>query len=134
MEQEIKSAATRFDQGKIRMTILPLSRSLREVMKVGEFGARKYGDLNYTKGMSESRYLNAFFRHAVLAYFWGGQDYDFDPECEQCAAGNCATNEDPKKMLHSGLHHLAHAAWNILAWLEQVTSSAFKHLDDRSKQ
>jgi Domain of unknown function (DUF5664) len=89
--------AIRHDSGKPRITILP-GLAIEQVSKVGEMGALKYGDYNYRKGMKVSRFINPIWRHVFIEYFFKGNDVD--PE--------------------SGLHHLAHGAWNCLALLEQV--------------
>lgn len=69
--------------------------ALREVVKVATFGARKYVRGNWVHvENAQERYLDALHRH-LLAHH-GGELLDAE----------------------SGLTHLAHAAWNILALLE----------------
>ncbi len=104
----MKKQGKKFDQGKIRITILP-GIAIAEVMRVAEMGAKKYGDLNYKKGMPASKYINAAFRHVVLKWWFLGQDNDHE----------------------SGLSHLAHGAWNILALCEQMMLKP--EFDDRPK-
>jgi hypothetical protein len=99
----------RHDLGKPRISVLP-GRAIEMVMQVGEFGAKKYGDHNYRGGMAVSKYLDAAYRHAFVEFLFKGQDAD--PE--------------------SGLPHLAHAAWNLLAALEQMTLKP--ELDNRYKE
>lgn len=53
------------------------------------FGAKKYGDWNFTKGIAYMRLCDAAMRH-IIAFMWGE---DNDPE--------------------SGLSHLDHAAANL---------------------
>lgn len=72
------------DSGKNRVDLLPVD-ALEEVSKVLTFGARKYADRNWEKGMAWSRVYGACIRH--LWAFWRGEETD--PE--------------------SGLSHLAHA-------------------------
>lgn len=108
MNQNKKKQGSKFDQGKIRITIIP-GIAIAEVMKVGEFGAKKYGDLNYKKGMPVSKYIDAAFRHIFIKWWWFGIDYDDE----------------------SGLHHLAHGSWNVLAALEQMILKP--ELDNRHK-
>lgn len=100
------SGGTKFDQDKPRMELLP-SVALEEIAKVLTFGAKKYADHNWKKGISFSRLLGAAFRH-LTAYIRGE---DKDPE--------------------SGLSHLAHLGCCImfLLWHEKYR----KDLDDRSK-
>jgi hypothetical protein len=81
------------DDGKLRFDLVPI-RALEEVVAVYNYGARKYADRNWEKGMKWSRVWAAVQRH--LCSFWAGEN--LDPE--------------------SGLHHLAHAAWGCLALLE----------------
>lgn len=70
-------------------------RALREVVKVATFGARKYVRGNWVHvENAQERYLDALHRH-LLAHH-GGELLDAE----------------------SGLTHLAHAAWNVLALLE----------------
>ncbi len=100
------SKGVKFDEGKVRISILP-GLALEEVMKVGEFGAKKYGDLNYKKGMPVCKYINAAYRHIFKEWLFKGVDMDDE----------------------SGLHHLAHGAWNVLAALDQMMTKP--EYDDR---
>jgi len=73
------------------------ANALKEVSRVGTFGAQKYTPYGWvTVPNAHERYLDAFLRH-YLAF----------------AAGEV---NDPE----SGLSHLAHAAWNILAVIELI--------------
>ena len=72
------------DTGKLRVDLLPVD-ALESVSEVLTFGAKKYADRNWEKGMSWSRVYGAGLRH--LFAFWKGE------------------NSDPE----SGLPHLAHA-------------------------
>lgn len=85
------------DDGKL-MAAIPYQEfphALLEVVKVATFGARKYVRGNWVHvGNAQERYMDALHRH-LLAHHGG----------EQC-------DEE------SGLTHLAHAAWNVLALLE----------------
>lgn len=87
------SGGVKFNSGKPRVGLI-VSKAWLEVAKVGTFGAEKYGDHNFRKGMKWSWLIDAAFRH-LIAYMTGER---IDPE--------------------SGLSHLAHIAWNILALLE----------------
>lgn len=80
------------DQDKSRVSLV-FTKGLLEVGKVGTFGAKKYADHNWLKGMKWSRLLDATLRHLIA--FNSGERIDEE----------------------SGLSHLAHAAWNILALL-----------------
>jgi hypothetical protein len=92
-----KATGIRHDQGKGRISLLP-GRAIESVMQVGEFGSKKYGDHNYRGGMPVTKYLDAAYRHAFVQWLFKGEDNDAE----------------------SGLPHLAHAAWNVLAALEQM--------------
>jgi len=67
------SEGVKFDQGKLRMDLLPpdVLVALAEVLTDG---AAKYGDRNWEEGMAWSRPYAALMRH--LLAFWGGQDTD----------------------------------------------------------
>ena len=92
------------DESKRRMDLVPTSL-VSSVARVLEFGARKYGDNNWRKGLKWSRIYAALQRH--LADFWEGNDLDSE----------------------SGLPHLYHAACNIAFLIEFYEKR--KELDDR---
>ena len=77
------------DEGKPRWDLLPFD-ALDDVAAVLEFGARKYADRNWEKGMAWGRLLGAACRHLSA---WARGTY-LDSE--------------------SGLPHLAHAACCVL--------------------
>lgn len=107
MENERQSEpGKKFDAGKPRYDLVPLD-SLEAVAMVLAYGAQKYGERNWEKGMSWSRPFAACLRH-LFAWFIGR---DIDPE--------------------SGQPHLAHAACNLfflLAFANRKTGT-----DDRPK-
>lgn len=72
------------DSEKPRVDLLD-PMALNEVARVLTFGAKKYGEYNWTRGMAWHRPFAALLRHAWA--FWGGEE--FDPE--------------------TGLSHMAHA-------------------------
>jgi hypothetical protein len=78
------SEATKFDIDKPRMDLVP-PEAVYDLATVLSFGANKYAERNWEKGMSWGRVFAAAQRH--LWSFWGGE------------------NRDPE----SGLLHLAHA-------------------------
>ncbi len=97
-EVEIKKAqeegyGTKFDDGKERFDLLPVY-PLWEIVRVYDYGVQKYSDNNWRGGMKWGKLFAACMRH--LFKWWMGEKYD---------------NE-------SGLHHLAHAAWQCLALME----------------
>lgn len=87
----------KLDAGKPRlgMVLLNFARALREVGKVGTYGAEKYTDSGWLRVQDgEARYTDAMFRH----YLDEGTGERYDPA--------------------SGLLHAACGAWNALARLE----------------
>jgi hypothetical protein len=83
----------KYDAGKARISLLS-SDAIIEVAKVATMGAQKYDDNNWRGGMKWSRLMDAAERH-LLTYNKGDR---IDEE--------------------SGLSHLAHVAWNIMALLD----------------
>jgi hypothetical protein len=98
--------ATKADSKKVRLDLLP-TESLREIAKVMEFGSKKYGDYNWTKGMQWSRMYAAALRH--LFAFWEGQDLDEE----------------------SGISHLAHLGCCVQFLIYYQKKN--KGVDDRPK-
>ena len=96
----------KFDEGKVRVDLLP-SESLFAVAEVLTFGASKYGEHNWRKGMAWSRLYAAAQRHMMK---WNaGETHDEE----------------------SGKNHLAHACVNLLMLLSYEKSC--RELDDRFK-
>ena len=90
------TAGVKHDQGKPRVGLMvqDFSRALTEVAKVSTFGAEKYSPSGWVSvENAQERYTDALYRHLLAS----ASEYA-DPE--------------------SGLPHLAHAAWNVLAILE----------------
>ena len=87
----------KFDEGKVQWHLLPL-HGLEGLVKVYEFGAKKYGVGNWKKGVDDERLFSAAMRH-LTAY----------------QVGEVVDSE-------SGLNHLDHALWNILTLSIQVKS------------
>lgn len=83
----------KFDTGKPRISLLS-SDAIVEIAKVATMGAQKYDDHNWRKGMKWSRLMDAAERH-LLKY-----------------------NKGERVDEESGLSHLAHVAWNLMALLE----------------
>ena len=78
--------ATKLDEGKVRMELLPMD-ALYSVAEVMTFGAKKYGDHNWTKGFRLSRLYGALLRH--LAAWWTGEDNDRESGCSHMAHAAC---------------------------------------------
>lgn len=94
------------DAGKVRFDLLP-PEPVRGVAEVLTFGARKYAERNWEKGMDWSRPFGALQRH--LWAWWEGEDRD--PE--------------------TGYPHLWHAATNIFFLIAYQARGVGK--DDRVK-
>lgn len=84
--------AVKDDAGKARWDLLPYD-AVTEVVDVFTYGAKKYGDRNWEKGINNGRLLAAAMRHIV------------------------ARVEGAQTDAESGQYHLAHAAANLLMWL-----------------
>lgn len=83
------SSGTKLDTGKLRHDLLPPD-AMGEVARIFTFGAEKYVDRNWEKGMDWGRVYAAQQRHMMA--FWGGEMYD--PE--------------------TGMLHTAHATFGTL--------------------
>jgi len=79
---------TKYDNDKLRMDLIP-KEAFDALAGVLGFGAKKYDDHNWRKGINHSRLYAATMRH--MTSYWSGETYD--PE--------------------SGLNHLAHAMTNL---------------------
>lgn len=104
-----KLAGVKYDSGKPKMSLIPPD-ALVEVGKVMTFGAEKYDENNWRKGINYERLLSAAERHIVKfgSHLWD----DVDEE--------------------SGVNHLAHAVVNLLMLL-QFELEGRTELDDRYK-
>jgi 5'(3')-deoxyribonucleotidase len=108
----------RYNEGKIRMDLLE-PYAIEELAKVFTKGSLKYSDNNWLGGMKWSKMLASLKRH--ISAFEKGEDFDFNSSCEDCKSGTC-TN-------HTGLYHMAHAAWNCMALVSYY--KYFPQGDDR---
>ncbi len=93
-------------EGKSPLSKLPF-KALKDVALVHEYGDNNYGVGNWRKGQRFSVLSDSMLRHWE-AWF------------------TCMEEEDPK----SGLHHLAHCAWNALVLLYECLYYR-PELDDR---
>ncbi len=101
------SYGTKFDSDKERFDLLP-PKVMLNIAEVFTYGAKKYEERNWEKGMYWGRLFAATMRH--LWRWWSGEEYD---------------NE-------SNIHHLAHAAANILFLLHYTKNyNQYKQWDDR---
>jgi len=98
--------AKKFDENKPRISIIP-QKALMEVVRGFEYGATKYGEFNYSRGMPIRRYIDASWRHTNQ--FLLGEDIDRE----------------------SAVHHLALVACNALMALENLMTG--KGEDNRNE-
>ena len=104
MTEDKTVGGTKYDDGKLRYDLIP-AYPMEQLAAVYTFGAKKYADYNWARGIKYSRLIAALFRH-----FWAFvRKEDIDPE--------------------SGLPHLAHCLWNIATLL--YFSKYREDLDDR---
>ncbi len=98
---------TKFDGGKLRMDLIPpeFEEAVAEILT---YGAQKYEDENWRKGINYKRVYGALRRH--LLAWWRGEDYD---------------NE-------TGFSHLWHAACNLAFLIVyEAHPSEYKKFDNR---
>lgn len=96
--------ARKDDNNKARFDLIP-PHPLYQLADIYTYGAQKYADRNWEKGLKWGRIFGAIMRH--LWSFWMGETNDKE----------------------SGQPHLAHAAWGCFTLLEYI----HKHpeMDDR---
>lgn len=96
----------RYNNGKLRWSLVDFD-ALEDMVKVLEFGAEKYDDHNWKKGLNTTQVCESLMRH-LTAYLRGE---DKDPE--------------------SGLSHIGHIQCNamFLSYMEKFK----KDFDDRHK-
>lgn len=89
--QEIKQ-----DDGKLRISLVPLKEMVERIARVRMYGVNKYGNTESWKDVSIERYEDAFLRHMLL---WQKDRYSIDEE--------------------SGLTHFDHMLCNMMFLAEQ---------------
>lgn len=120
IRQDAPGQAVKGDAGKPDLSLLsPIW--IFAVAEVLTYGEKKRGRWNWRKGMALSRMLAAALRH--IFQFLNGEDYDFDPNCEDCKKGDC--------LKHSGKCHLDNAACMLMFARELWETRP--DLDDRYK-
>lgn len=95
------------DEGKLRVDLVP-PELIEAVAEVLTFGAKKYAPRNWEKGITYSRVYASALRHMLA---WAKRD-DIDKE--------------------SGLNHLKHALWNLMA-IVTYQERGMVQFDDRPK-
>lgn len=68
-----KERGSRFNQGKLRWSLVHF-KSLEPLVRVLEFGAKKYGDYNWQKGLDRKEILESMMRH--MTDLMDGNEYD----------------------------------------------------------
>jgi hypothetical protein len=102
----VKTTGIKFDTDKLDYTLLPWD-SIEDIVKVLEFGARKYARDNW-KNVEAERYVKAAFRH-LIAYQQGERS---DQE--------------------TGLSHLAHLGCCVLFLLSMEKNNVAIPTSDRT--
>lgn len=103
----VNEAGSKFDQGKPRIELIP-TEAIDQMAYALMFGARKYDDHNFKKGLRHTRVAGSVLRH--IFEWLAGSDKDKE----------------------SGLHPLAHAAAGLCILLYQIAHKP--ELDDRYKK
>jgi hypothetical protein len=85
----MRDEGVKHDGGKLPWHLLP-GDAVEDILAVLQFGATKYGERNWERGMAWHRLFSAAMRH--MWAWWRGDDRD----------------------LETGLPHLAHAACCIM--------------------
>lgn len=92
LDQHAPGAKCDLGKNRLHLVLGDFSHALWAVGEVGTYGARKYSEHGWSQvSNGPDRYLDAMYRHLLI-------DGEIDHE--------------------SGLKHLAHACWNLLAALE----------------
>lgn len=104
-----ETVAVKEDKDKLRYDLVPVE-AMEQIIDVLTYGAKKYKDRNWEKGLEYSRVYAALQRH--LNSFWMGINLDFE----------------------SQRSHLAHAGCCLLFLLQyESIPSEYNHLDDRPR-
>jgi hypothetical protein len=80
-------SGTKHDNGKAPLHFLT-REFLEGTAQAQAFGAKKYGDYNFCKGLAYTRLLDAAMRH-LTAFAWGE---DKDPESQESHISHAAAN------------------------------------------
>lgn len=87
--------ATKYDAGKVRIELFP-SEALFAISTILSFGAMKYADRNWEKGMSWSRIFGALMRH--MWCWFAGQG----PTTKNFVFGDCDDETGHSHLWHAG--------------------------------
>ena len=102
------SKGMRFNSDKLRWSTFP-KFLIKPLISVAHFGATKYDDFNFLKGLPVLDTLDSLERHLEAVLDPDSSDFDEESKCE----------------------HLAHVAWNALVALYMIKNRP--DLDDRYK-
>lgn len=94
--------ALRYNQGKLKWHLMHY-KSMESMIRVLEYGSRKYSPDNWMLPMDLKEILSCTQRH--LAALMDGEELDFDPNCAGCKSDFCDK--------HSGQPHSAHVMCNM---------------------
>lgn len=110
-EEKIKEEAMRFNNGKTRWSLVDFS-SIEDLANVLEFGAEKYDDHNWKKGLKSTEVVESLLRH-TFSYLNGE---DLDPE--------------------SGLPHTGHMMCNVmfLSYISKFKPDFDTRFHDKNKE
>lgn len=118
-----------------RFDLMPPT-GLAAIARVYAFGAEKYADHNWRKGYEWGKSIASLERHTQA--FKNGETYDFCPaDCPKEAFDEASQwfNVDGRTCPdHSGLEHIAHAGFHVLAlltWREEQGEGVDNPFDDR---
>lgn len=106
MIDSVNKQGKKDDNSKLRFSLLP-NDAIEAIVDVLEFGAGKYDDRNWEKGIKYSRIYDALLRHMFA--WWQGEDIDSE----------------------SGKSHLAHAGACVL-FLLSYEKRGMDSFDDRN--
>jgi len=105
---QARGSGARYNTGKADWSLMP-THLLEEVVRVWEYGAKKYAAWNWAKGMAWSVPYACMIRH-LYAWWWEGERNDQE----------------------SGYSHLAHVVCNVMMLMHFETK--YQEGDDRPKE
>lgn len=103
---QVDGEGMKFDADKVRLDLIPY-QAIEQVARVLTFGAAKYGEYNWARGINYSRLVRAAINHLQL--WFRGQKHDQE----------------------TGISHLAHAACCILFLIHYDSHEHYIKNDDR---
>ena len=106
-----KEVAIKHDSEKIPWHLVPWD-AVEQIVEILQFGAKKYADRNWEKGMAPSRLVRAAIGH-IVDWF------------------HCKINGTDGRDPESGKSHLAHAGCCILFLLAYEGRGQIEQYDDR---